>query len=174
MPKLFSMSLFSVLLVSLLCSGPALANGLEDFLSRVNIQARTDLRQFTAKVSAQFSVPQVQVQAVLKKVSQPADAFMVFQLGQMSQRPPTEVMQVYQDNRHRGWGVIAQQLGIRPGSAAFHALKRGDLHYGPGGGGYDGNEGGPGQGHGHGHGHGRGGPGGGDDEGPGHGHGRPF
>lgn len=160
--------LLSAILVSLLCAGPALANGLNDFLNHVNIQARSDLHHFTAQVSAQFGVPQAQVRVVLGQVSSPADAFMVFQLGQMSSRPPTEVMQVYQDNRGRGWGVIAQRLGIRPGSRAFHALKRGDLRYGGGGGGgYDdyggpgGGRGGPPFGHGNGHGHGRG-------------HGRPF
>lgn len=163
-------NLLSVLLVSLLCAGPALANGLNDFLDHVNIQAQTDLNHFTAQVSAQFGVPEAQVRVVLGQVSSPADAFMVFQLGQMSNRPPNEVVQVYQDNRGRGWGVIAQRLGIRPGSREFHALKRGDLRFGPGEGGPGGGYGGPGGG---GRGNGRGGPPFGD-EGPGRGHGRPF
>jgi hypothetical protein len=161
----FMRKLLSVLLASLLCASPALANGLQDFLNHVNIQAQADLSHFSAQVSTQFGVPQAQVRVVLGQVSSPADAFMVFQLGQMSGRPPNEVMQVYQDNRGRGWGVIAQRLGIRPGSRAFHALKRGDLRFGGGYGGDGYGGGGPGNG--------RGGPPFGDG-GPGRGHGRPF
>ncbi len=161
--------LLTAAILSLLAAAPALAGGggLSAFLDSVNIQARSDMNGFAARVSAQFGVPEAQVRVVMGQVSSPADAFMVFQLGQMSSRPPADVMQVYQDNQGRGWGVIAQRLGIRPGSPEFHALKRGDLRFGPGAGSPGGNRG-PG-----------GGPGGppyGDDEpGPGRGRGhRPF
>lgn len=145
--------LLTATLLSLLLAAPALASGLDDFLSRVNVQARADMNGFAARVSAQFGVPEAQVRVVLGQVSSPADAFMVFQLGQMSNRQPDDVMRVYQDNQGRGWGVIAQRLGIRPGSPEFHALKRGDLRFGPGedgqgGGGPAGDEP-PGRGRGH-------------------------
>ena len=110
---------------------PAVAgDGLDAFLRNVNIQARADLNGFSAKVSAQFGVPEAQVRVVLGRVSEPADAFMVFQLGQMTRQPTETVMRVYQSGKGRGWGVMAKELGIKPGSAEFHALKRGDLHFG--------------------------------------------
>ena len=114
----------------------AAAGGLDAFLQRLDVQARADTNGFSVKVSAQFGVPVPQVQAVIQAVDRPADAFMVFQLGQMVQKPPETVMQVYQANRGKGWGVIAQRLGIKPGSPEFHALKRGDFVLGgePGGG----------------------------------------
>lgn len=105
----------------------AAAGGLDAFLQRLDVQARADANGFSVKVSAQFGVPLPQVQAVVQTVDRPADAFMVFQLGQMVQKPPETVMQVYQANRGKGWGVIAQRLGIKPGSPEFHALKRGDF-----------------------------------------------
>lgn len=113
----------------------AAAGGLDAFLQRLDVQARADANGFSVKVSAQFGVPVPQVQAVIQTVDRPADAFMVFQLGQMVQKPPETVMQVYQANRGKGWGVIAQRLGIKPGSPEFHALKRGDFVLGgePGG-----------------------------------------
>ncbi len=133
--------------------------GLDAFLNNVNIQARSDMNGFTTKVSAQFGVPEAQVKLVLNKVgNNPADAFMVFQLGQMSNRPTDDVMRVYQTGKDRGWGVMAQELGIRPGSPEFHALKRGDLHYGPNGAQAQDDMPGPGRGHGHGRGMGRGNP----------------
>jgi hypothetical protein len=147
--------LLTAALVCLLFSAPAMAGGgLDAFLDNVNVQARADMNGFTAKVSAQFGVPEAQVRIVLGNVGAPADAFMVFQLGQMTHQQPDAVMQVYQSHQGRGWGVIAQQLGIRPGSPEFFALKRGDLHFGPGGQGEESGPG-PGMGRGHGHGHGR-------------------
>ena len=115
-----------------MCVGlPGVASAsLDDFLHSVNVQARADLPGFHAKVSAQFGVPVPQVEAVLGRVATPADAFMVFQLGQMAHRPPETVVQTYQAHQGKGWGVIAKELGIKPGSREFHALKNGDLVYG--------------------------------------------
>jgi hypothetical protein len=116
----------TLLLALIIFATPAFA-GLSDFLTSLNVQARTDLNGFAAKVSAQFGIPEVQVRTVISTVKEPADAFMIMQLGQWSRRPPEEVMPIYESNRGKGWGVIAKQLGIKPGSAEFHALKRGDL-----------------------------------------------
>jgi hypothetical protein len=123
-----------ILLAALMCipcSAQAFAaGGLEGFLANLNAQARVDLPGFSAKVSAQFGVPEVQVKAVLGTVKEPADAFMIFQIGQMSRQPTDRVMRVYQTQKGKGWGEIAKELGIKPGSPEFHALKRGDLHFG--------------------------------------------
>jgi hypothetical protein len=138
-----------VVLAVLFCAGlAAAAGGLDGFLANLNVQARADLTGFTGRVSAQFGIPGAQVSAVIGTVRQPADAFMVFQLGQMTGRPPERVLQTYQANRGKGWGVIAKQLGIKPGSPEFHALKRGDFEL-------TGNPGGA-SGHGHGKGKGKG------------------
>jgi hypothetical protein len=121
------------LLVAILVTAPGIASAsLDSFLSSVNAQARVDLPGFHAKVSAQFGVPVPQVEAVLGMVATPADAFMVFQLGQMTHRPPETVVHTYQAHKGKGWGVIAKELGIKPGSREFHALKSGDLVYGGG------------------------------------------
>ena len=138
------------LILSLLCPLTAFAGGLEDFLARVNIQARADLPGFSAKISAQFGVPVAKVQTVIQTVSQPADAFMVFQLGQMARTQPERVLAVYKPNKKKGWGAIAKELGIKPGSAEFHALKSGNLSFT---GTPAGSDDSPGKGKGHGKGH---------------------
>ena len=141
---------FALMALALFCGSAVAGGGIDGFLSSLNVQARADLNGFAAKVSAQFGVPQAQVQATIGTVRDPADAFMVYQLGQMTSRPPETVVKVYQANRGKGWGVIAKELGIKPGSAEFHALKRGDfaLTGQPAGG--------PGEGHGKGKGKGKG------------------
>jgi hypothetical protein len=138
--------LLAVLVLMLAALPGIAAASLDSFLGSVNAQARVDLPGFHATVSAQFGVPIPQVQAVLHTVGSPADAFMVFQLGQMSHRSPETVVQTYQTHKGKGWGVIAKELGIKPGSREFHALKSGDLVYG----------GAPNEGHGKGKGNGKG------------------
>jgi len=103
--------------------------GLDDFLKNLDIQAKTDLKNFNVKLSTQFGVPVSDVDAVVKVVAHPSDAYMVFQLGHMSNRNHHEVLEEYQREHGKGWGRMAQDMGIKPGSAEFHALKRGDLHF---------------------------------------------
>ena len=139
-----------VLAVLVLVAAPGVASAtLDSFLSSVNVQAQADLPGFHAKVSAQFGVPVPQVEAVLGMVATPADAFMVFQLGQMAHRPPEAVVQTYRTHKGKGWGVIAKELGIKPGSREFHALKNGDLVYGDAGTSSSGKGKGKGKGKGH-------------------------
>lgn len=100
---------------------------LDSFMSGLNIQARADMPGFSVKLGAQFGIPLPQVQAIIRTVEAPADAFMCLQLSQMSNKQPDMVVQTYKANKGKGWGVIAQELGIKPGSPEFHALKRGDF-----------------------------------------------
>jgi hypothetical protein len=123
---------------------------LQDFIRHVNAQAKADTSRFHATVAAQFGVPEVQITAVLGRVHDPGDAFMVFQVSQMSHQPVERVLPVYESHKGKGWGAMAKELGIKPGSPEFHALKNGDLQYGPGG------AGGHGKGKGKGHGQGKG------------------
>jgi hypothetical protein len=102
---------------------------LDAFLSRINNQAKADLNGFSIKLSAQFGVPLPQVKIVMDRVDTAADAFMCFQLGRMTNKQPETVVQTYSNNRGKGWGVIAKELGIKPGSSEFHALKRGEFDF---------------------------------------------
>jgi hypothetical protein len=109
---------------------------LASFLSELNAQAQEDLNNYSEKLGNQFGIPLLQVQDIINIVENPADAFMVLQLGQMANKQPERVLETYKNNQGKGWGVIAQELGIKPGSDEFHALKRGDFSFTgvPGGG----------------------------------------
>ncbi len=130
---------------------------LNAFIQKLNVQAKTDIGKYTVQLGAQFGVSQDQVTALIKKTDSPADAFMVLQLGQMSKKDNDTVFRTYQGNKSKGWGAIAHELGIKPGSPEFHALKRGDfaLTGQPGGGSDSGHGHGKGKGKGKGHGRGR-------------------
>jgi hypothetical protein len=131
---------------------PVPAGTLDEMLSNLNVQAQADRNGFAARIASQFHIGDANVRMVLGSVQEPADAFMVYQLGQLAQRPPEEVLRVYQRRGRKGWGELAKELGIKPGSREFHALKAGDFRLE--GGAQPG--GGPGRGKGHGKGHGKG------------------
>lgn len=117
------------LTVSLMSISSVAHADLNSFLKSVNNQALADVKNFNTKLSKQFGVPVPDVDAIIKSVPTPADAFMVLQLGQMANVQPAAVLQTYQRSKGKGWGALAMELGIKPGSPEFHALKRGNLSF---------------------------------------------
>lgn len=102
-----------------------------DWLSNLNVKAEADSYGYRIKLATRFHIGDAEVKVVLGNVDSPSDAYMIFRLGELSNRSVDEVMNAYRANRRKGWGVIAKSLGIKPGSSEFHALKRGqDLDYG--------------------------------------------
>jgi hypothetical protein len=61
-------------------------------------------------------------------VRTPGDAYMCLRVGQVASQPVEVVMKEYQAHKGKGWGVIAKNLGIKPGSKEFDTLKKGDLN----------------------------------------------
>src|SRR4030042_2494770 len=123
--------LFMVSVVFLLVSSSAVvAAGDFDWIKDFNIRAEADLSGFRARLAARFKIGDAQINAVLRRVERPADAYMVFRLGEMSAKPTDYVVEKYRSEKGKGWGALAKSLGIKPGSKEFHALKRGDDIYG--------------------------------------------
>nr|WP_320048563.1 hypothetical protein [uncultured Desulfuromonas sp.] len=100
---------------------------LSGFMSDVNVRARADLRDFSVRLSSRFAVPVPDVDGLLRRVSAPADAFMCLQLSHMSRVPLEQVMERYRQRHDKGWGQLAQELGIKPGSAEFHRIRQGEF-----------------------------------------------
>ena len=44
-------------------------------------------------------------------------------LSSLSGKPVATVVDVYRKNKAKGWGFVAKELGIKPGSKEFKALK---------------------------------------------------
>jgi len=113
--------------IALLLLGSMAHASLSGFMTDVNLRARADLRDFSVRLSSHFGVPVPDVDRLLRRVTAPADAFMCLQLSTMSRVPVNQVMERYQHRRDKGWGQLAQELGIKPGSADFHRIRQGDF-----------------------------------------------
>ena len=118
----------SIIFLSLFLSSPVLAaSDLDGFIKSLNVEAQADLGAFKVGLSTQFRVPVPKIEAIMASVATPGDAYMCFRVGQVASQPVEVVVKEYQVHKGQGWGVIAKNLSIKPGSKEFHALKKGDL-----------------------------------------------
>jgi len=111
--------------ISLFVITPAAMASDFGWIEGFNIQAQSDPSGFKARLATRFKIGDVQVDALLSNVDEPADAYLMLRLGEMSGRPVDYVFEKYRHSKGQGWGALAKSLGIKPGSEEFHALKSG-------------------------------------------------
>jgi len=121
--------IFSLLIV-LMAAGLVQASE-DDYVADMNIFASKMFGEFKADVTAHYGLSDSRFDLMLKKVDSPGDLAVALWLGKSSQQPVEEVVKQYRIHRGKGWGVIARELGIKPGSPAFKQLKNGDLGWVP-------------------------------------------
>ena len=117
--------------ILLCCAGTAMADALDTFLDNINVQAAGDRHGAIASIGSHFGVPYSDVELIMGTTGSLADAFMVLQIGRWTGLSRDRILGVYGKRKGQGWGVMAKELGIKPGSAEFHALKSGDFGYDP-------------------------------------------
>ncbi|HEU5290796.1 MAG TPA: hypothetical protein VFU05_09155 [Cyclobacteriaceae bacterium] len=75
-------------------------------------------------VSKDYNVPESKVDTWSKQGMKPGDIVMACEVGKITKKPVDDVVKAYQANKEKGWGAISKELGIKPGSPEFHALKK--------------------------------------------------
>ena len=96
---------------------------LDAFLVGINDDAKKDPVVFTKDMSTTYKVPETQVKTMSESGMKSGDIFMVLETAKITKKPVDEVVKVYKANKDKGWGAISKELGIKPGSAEFKALK---------------------------------------------------
>jgi len=93
-------------------------------LGDMNVYANGDRNGFIDDVVVSFGAPRYVVnQYVVDRRWAPGDVYYACALAHQLRVPCLNVLRDYDKNHGQGWGVIAKRMGIRPGSAQFHALK---------------------------------------------------
>ena len=115
---------FSMVLWLVLAGSYALAAGDFGWMKDFNIRAEADPMDFRARLEARFKIGDLEIDAVLGHVENPADSYMLFRLGEIAHQPIERVIRHYDAQKGKGWGVLAKSLGIKPGSQEFHELKQ--------------------------------------------------
>lgn len=100
-----------------------------NWMADFNIKAEKDITDFKAKLATRFKIGKAEIDLVFSNVDKPADAYMIFRLGEMSSKKPKQVIEQYRAKKSQGWGALAKSLGIKPGSKEFHELKAGNDMY---------------------------------------------
>jgi hypothetical protein len=97
----------------------------DNALNNLNQVARADLDNFMNQLSGTYNISRPWIENLVKRENiPPADVYMIARTSRVTNRPIGTVEKYYRDNRGQGWGVMAQRLGIKPGSPEFHALKK--------------------------------------------------
>jgi hypothetical protein len=91
-------------------------------LANIDANAKADLSKFKKELSMNFHISLPRIDQLLLKIH-PAEVYLACEIGKLSGKPVDNVVEAYEANKGQGWGVIAKQMGIKPGSPEFHALK---------------------------------------------------
>jgi len=93
-------------------------------LGALNVEVKGNLSEFITNLSVSYNVPEEEIEPLITEEEMtPADAYMALEIADIIDEPVDTVVEEYKANKGKGWGVIAKQLGIKPGSEEFHALK---------------------------------------------------
>lgn len=100
-------------------------SALDSTLGKLNIAANADPGAFLRRLSATSRFPELQLRQARDAFGLGgADLFMATSLARQSHHPVYYVAEQYNRNSGKGWGVMAKNLGIKPGSSQFHRMKR--------------------------------------------------
>ncbi len=93
-------------------------------LGYMNDYGRSYNDNFVDDIVSNFGAPRYLVNDLLTtRRWNPGDVYYACAIAYQARRPCGDVANMYEQNRGQGWGVVAQRMGIKPGSAEFHALK---------------------------------------------------
>ena len=99
---------------------------LDAVLDTINLLYNDEPDYYVEQIVYETQAPPVYVREYIQERRYaPADVYMIGELSQLSGKSFNDVARTFDTNRARGWGVVAKELGIKPGSAQFHALKNG-------------------------------------------------
>jgi peptidyl-tRNA hydrolase len=97
---------------------------LDNDLNKMNADARLDFVTFKTNLSLSYNISDTKIDYLSASVKmEPAEVYLVLELSNLSGRSIDQVVEIYKVKKEKGWGLIAKELGIKPGSPEFHKLK---------------------------------------------------
>ena len=92
-------------------------------LNSINVSAKADLTVFKTDLSVEFNVSTKEVNNLFSLKMEPGEVYLTLEISKISKKSSIDVATCYKSNKSKGWGYIAKEMGIKPGSAEFHELK---------------------------------------------------
>ncbi|MEG3191996.1 hypothetical protein [Lysobacter sp. D1-1-M9] len=98
----------------------------DSYLEDVNRYGARYRSPFIDEMVRYYGAPRDLVTALLAERGwAPGDVYYACAIAQIVGRPCRYVVERWERDHAQGWGAVAQELGIKPGSPEFHRLKRG-------------------------------------------------
>ncbi len=99
-------------------------SGFDSVLMNINLEASLSLPEFKAEMSIEFNAATTLIDTLfnVEKIA-PADVYCILEISSVISKPAATVIEMYKKNKANGWKFILSQLGIKPGSKEFKALK---------------------------------------------------
>ena len=95
-------------------------------LGEINDYGRRYRDPFVSEMTGHYGAPRSLVLDLLDRRGwSPGDVYFACSIARALGIPCLDVVQRYERNPGQGWGNLAKQMGIKPGSREFHALKNG-------------------------------------------------
>lgn len=99
---------------------------LDSTLEKIGLAAREDPDGFVRQLSLRHDIPEQDIRQAMERFDlEGRDIFMATALAGATHRPVLAVAERYRKGPGKGWGELAKDLGIKPGSREFHNLKDG-------------------------------------------------
>lgn len=97
-------------------------------LGEINYYGQQYRDPFLNEMSTHYGAPRpFLVELLDQRRWAPADVYYACAIARAAGVPCQDVVRDYDRNPGQGWGAIAKRHGIKPGSPAFHAMKRGTV-----------------------------------------------
>lgn len=98
---------------------------LDTDLNQINLSASANFESFKNDCAVAYHVSTSSLDDMRVRLHwSPGEIYFALELARISRRPVADVIHIYQSNPKNGWGNIAKQMGIKPGSPEFHQLKQ--------------------------------------------------
>ncbi|MBW3551349.1 MAG: hypothetical protein KY442_11245 [Proteobacteria bacterium] len=98
----------------------------DSYLEDVNRYGARYRSPFVDEMVRYYGAPRDLVAALLAERGwAPGDVYYACAIAQIIGRPCRYVVERWERDHAQGWGAVARELGIKPGSPEFHRLKRG-------------------------------------------------
>ena len=127
MKKVLMLMLAALMAVGVYAATLSFATGdaeLDITLGDINVQAKADVGGFSAELSISSGVSEKEITTLISvEKMEPADVYMAVEIAAIQNISVEKVVTVYKSNKTKGWGAIAKELGIKPGSKEFKELK---------------------------------------------------
>ena len=96
---------------------------LDEELTLVNDAGEQDLEGLLLKLSVEFNVDILVLQDFSAQGYAPGEIWLALEISLATEKPLAETILLADGVEGHGWGILAQTIGVAPGSNEFHALK---------------------------------------------------